>query len=61
MNNKQHPLPLNTYITATRKICPCKGGGTSLISGSIAKIISNQSGVWYYLNTGVTVNSNDVQ
>lgn len=55
-----HPLPLNTKIKATRPKCPCKGGGTENVEGTITKVITNQSGYWYYLNVGVTVKSDAV-
>lgn len=53
--NIQHPLKLDTKVKANKPNCPCKGGGTSLISGTIKKIITNQSGHWYYLDQGSTV------
>lgn len=55
MNNFNHPLPLNTKVRANKPNCPCKGGGTTPVSGSILKIINNQMGYWYYLDIGSTV------
>lgn len=49
-------LTINTFVVANKPQCPCKGGGTIQIQGTIQKIISNQSGTWYYLNSGHTIN-----
>lgn len=56
-----HPLALDTVIEFTKPICPCKGGGTELSTGKVLKIINNQSGVWYYLDVGVTIRAERVQ
>ncbi len=56
----QHPLTVNTIITANKKDCPCRGGHIISIQSSIQKVITNQSGTWYYLANGSTVNSVDV-
>lgn len=48
-------LPLETLVTANSPKCPCKGGGSETISGTIKKIITNQSGNWYYLSNGSTI------
>ncbi len=53
MNN----LPINTHVTANKPICPCKGGGTQQIQGTIQKIITNSTGTWYYLDNGNTISS----
>lgn len=55
LSNIQHPLPLETKVQANRPKCPCKGGGTEVIQGSIKKIIKTHTGNWYYLSTGTTV------
>lgn len=55
MNNL---LPINTVVIANRPKCPCKGGGTEQIQGTIKKIIQNQTGTWYYLSeSGSTIKS----
>jgi hypothetical protein len=56
----KHPLTINTIIIANHKDCPCRGGKIISIQSSIQKVITNQSGTWYYLANGSTVNSNDV-
>lgn len=53
--NIQHPLPLETAVKANKPNCPCKGGGVTAITGRIKKIINNQTGNWYYLDSGSTV------
>ncbi len=53
--NINHPLVLDTKIKASRPRCQCKGGGTEIVIGVIKKVISNNTGNWYYLSTGVTV------
>lgn len=53
--NIKHPLQIQTKIKATKPNCPCKGGGYTNVVGTIKKIITNNSGHWYYLDTGNTV------
>ena len=51
-----HPLTLNTKIIAHRPNCPCKGGGNTIISGTITKIINSPNGFWYYIQeSGSTI------
>jgi hypothetical protein len=50
-----HPLALETKIKAGRPRCSCKGGGTDIVLGVIKKVITNHTGNWYYLSTGITV------
>jgi hypothetical protein len=52
-----HPLTLNTKIIAKKQKCSCQGGGFTQISATIKKVINNQSGCWYYLDSGITINS----
>jgi hypothetical protein len=53
--NITHPLLLETKIKATRPRCSCKGGGFDIVLGVIKKVITNHTGHWYYLSTGITV------
>jgi len=55
MLNNSQPLSLETKIRANRPRCPCRGGGTESIIGTIKKVISNHTGNWYYLDQGSTV------
>lgn len=57
LQNFKHPLPLNTPVRANKPQCQCKGGGTTPVSGKILKIIENQAGTWYYLDSGNTIQS----
>lgn len=58
MSNIFHPLPLNTKVRASKPSCPCKGAQIIVVEGTVAKIINNNSGTWYYLKEpGVTVKS----
>lgn len=53
--NIDHPLSLETKVRADKPNCPCKGGGTTPIIGIIKKVITNQTGNWYYLDVGSTI------
>lgn len=51
-----HPLALETKIVAIRPSCPCNNAKNQTIKGVVKKVISNQSGWWYYLgDAGITV------
>lgn len=54
-----HPLSVGTKITSKKPPCPCKGKNAPWATtvGTIRKVISNHSGVWYFLDVGVTVKS----
>ena len=56
-----HPIPVDTIVEVTKPICPCKGGGNDLVVGRILKVITNQSGFWYYLDIGITCKADRVQ
>lgn len=56
-----HPLPLETKILASKPSCACKGAKWSDVEGTIKKSINNNSGLWYYLDIGVTVKSDWVK
>ena len=56
-----HPIIIDTVVEVTKPICPCKGGGFDLVVGKILKVITNQSGFWYYLDIGITVKADRVQ
>ena len=56
-----HPISIDTVIEVTKPICPCKGGGNDLVTGKVLKVITNQSGFWYYLDIGITVKADRVQ
>lgn len=56
-----HPLPAETKILASKPSCPCKGATWSDVQGTIKKSISNNSGLWYYLDIGITVKSDWVK
>lgn len=55
-----HPLPVDTIVEFERPICPCKGGGKEVMVGTVLKVITNASGIWYYLNVGSTVQSHRI-
>lgn len=55
LSNIKHPLALDTKVRANKPICKCKGGGTTIITGTIKKIIPSQTGNWYYLDSNHTV------
>lgn len=56
----QHPLATNVTVVATRKTCQCRGGKMEEVTGKVLKVIRNQSGFWYYLDTGITIKSDQV-
>lgn len=53
--NIDHPLTLETKVRAQKPQCPCKGSGFVDIVGIIKKVITNQTGNWYYLDQGSTI------
>lgn len=55
MANINHPLPVETKITAMKPSCPCKNASYEAVTGIIKKVIQNQSGYWYYLDIGITI------
>lgn len=50
-----HPIPLETKVHALRPSCPCKNAKHEAVDGVVKKIIQNQAGFWYYLDTGITI------
>jgi hypothetical protein len=51
-----HPLSVGQLVRANRPSCPCKAAKLIPVFGRIGKVISNNSGHWYYLSdAGVTV------
>lgn len=50
-----HPIALGKRIHAMRPNCPCKAAKLEPVEGVVQKVIQNQSGVWYFLSTGITV------
>ena len=52
-----HPVALNTVVHANRPSCPCKNAKYENVKGTVAKVIRSGSSIWYYLDTGITVNS----
>lgn len=56
-----HPLALHTKVEARVPQCPCKGASFVNHIGTIQKVITNSSGIWYYLDTGTTIRSQFVQ
>ena len=57
MTETIHPLALNTQVEANRPQCPCKGASYIRVTGKVKKVIKNQAGYWYYLDTGATVSA----
>lgn len=56
-----HPLALETKVTASKPSCPCKAATHMLVSGVIKKVIQNQAGYWYYLDSGITIKGDWIQ
>lgn len=56
-----HPLTEGTKLEANKPQCPCKGSRWQVIQGTVKKVITNNSGVWYFLDTGYTVKAEWVQ
>lgn len=57
MSTINHPLSVGTFIEAKRPKCSCAGGGFTVVSGQVQKVINNQSQTWYFLSCGVTIKS----
>ena len=56
-----HPIPLETKVTAMRPSCPCKNARYEEVKGVVKKIIQNQAGFWYYLDVGITIRGDWIQ
>jgi hypothetical protein len=56
-----HPIALNAVVVATKPSCACRGAKMVEVKGKVLKIISNHSGIWYYLDCGVTVKADWVK
>lgn len=50
-----HPVPLNTVVFAERPTCQCVGGKKEPVTGKVLKVIHNNTGYWYYLDSSVTI------
>ena len=50
-----HPIALQKLVEAEKPTCPCTGAKFVNVRGKVLKVINNPSGVWYYLDCGVTV------
>lgn len=57
MSEIVHPLSVDVFVEANKPPCKCKGPNApwDKTNGIIKKVISNHSGVWYFLSSGVTV------
>lgn len=57
MTQIHHPIAVGTLVEANKPQCPCKGSAFAKVSGRIGKVIVNQTGHWYYLDTGHTISA----
>lgn len=55
INVVSHPIALEKVVSVTRPSCQCRGAKLEHLQGKIKKVIKNNSGFWYYLDTGITV------
>lgn len=56
-----HPLSVGQKVEGQRKSCPCKNAQIQSFTGTIGKVIHNQSGYWYYLSDrGVTIRAQEI-
>lgn len=55
-----HPLTVGTIVDGSRPSCACRGAKVLPFKGTIKKVIENRSGVWYYLDIGVTVKADAI-
>jgi hypothetical protein len=60
MTTITHPIALESVVEAKRPQCPCKGASFTLVTGRVKKVITNQSGHWYYLDNRITVPANAI-
>ncbi len=57
-----HPLTLSTIVKALKPACACAGANKFVkVSGKVLKVINNNSGIWYYLDSGTTVKADWVE
>lgn len=56
-----HPVALNTMLEAVKPTCPCRGAKFVTVTGKVLKVINNNSGIWYYLDSGTTVKADWVK
>lgn len=56
-----HPIAVDTVVIVNRPSCQCRGAKIETVQGQIKKVITNQAGIWYYLDVGVTVKADWVQ
>lgn len=61
INVVSHPIPLDKVIKVNRPSCQCRGAKIETVQGKIKKVITNQAGIWYYLDIGVTVRADWVE
>lgn len=61
ISNIEHPLPLETKVTAMKPSCPCKNAKYEKVVGVVKKLIHNPSGYWYYLDIGITIRGEWIQ
>ncbi len=55
-----HPLTPKTKVVAQVATCPCTGATHKQITASIIKVIHNHKGIWYYLDSHVTVKADAI-
>lgn len=51
----QHPIDLNKKVQANRPTCACKNAKFELVEGKVLKVIHNNTGYWYFLDSGITI------
>lgn len=44
-----HPLAVGTKVRGERPSCNCVNAKQIPINGTISKVITNNSGIWYYM------------
>lgn len=52
-----HPLKEQTVVVRHQPVCPCTGMKYKEVQGKILQTYNYPTGIWYYLDSGVTVKS----
>lgn len=55
-----HPLPVGAIVEGTKPSCPCRNAKQIPFRGVIKKVIENHTGIWYYIDIGVTVKADNI-
>lgn len=55
MSVVSHPLSVDDRVKVAKPSCACQGAKWTDVEGTILKVINNKTGIWYFLDSGITV------